>query len=656
MIEWLKQSELAKDPEESFRLVQKALAFSEKLHYDPGIAYSHTKLGDTFLRKKDYARALEHYENAKPILKRINDDVQLGRVLKSSGDGYSARSYFRQAFDCYREALPLFRKTGQLKLLNECQDAMGNLALDFGQTRGAIAQYKRSLIVKNTLKDVPGIVATTSKIAKAYLSLAEYDSALYFNKEVQQLAANDSTALTDAIIDEFIILPFQKKFVEATEAKATAERFVAQQKSPTMVMRLLAATSNFYLAQQDKEKSKKYFDSAATLIQEARSAELAITGLSMLAEMSRQNNDYETAYRMLKQLDNYKDIFRTENMERVGAEIRNASDEALREKEIEHLSHENILKAEKLNKETALRRALLRQNQLIDSSLERQRLLTTAKETESNLRSEQLAKEKELSLSLSRENELKQQSLNAERKNRLVLLLGIGALACLGSVIYFQYRKQRKNNATIRKQSEELQVLNKEIHHRVKNNLQVISSMLDLQSLNDERATEIIKEAIQRVQSMAFIHQNLCQGDAVNNVNMHEYIDILSNHLFHSYNIRPEKIKLHTQIENFRLYTDSAIPIGMILNELISNSLKYAFKQKDEGDIWVTMKKNGSELFVQVKDNGVGLPAGFDPEHTSSFGFEIIGAFVQKLKARMNIDGSNGVDVQLIISKFKMAE
>jgi two-component sensor histidine kinase len=94
----------------------------------------------------------------------------------------------------------------------------------------------------------------------------------------------------------------------------------------------------------------------------------------------------------------------------------------------------------------------------------------------------------------------------------------------------------------------------------------------------------------------------------------------------------------------------------MILNELISNSLKYAFTQKDEGDIWVTMKRNGSELFIQVKDNGVGLPPDFDASHASSFGYEIIQAFAQKLKARMTIDGSNGVDVQLIISKFTTAE
>lgn len=134
---------------------------------------------------------------------------------------------------------------------------------------------------------------------------------------------------------------------------------------------------------------------------------------------------------------------------------------------------------------------------------------------------------------------------------------------------------------------------------------------------------------------------------------MNEYIKMLSNHLFQTYNIRTDKIRFHTHIEELKLHTDTAIPLGMILNELISNSLKYAFKNMDNGDIWVTMKKNENELLLQVKDNGIGLPADFNPERSSSFGYEIIKAFSQKLKARMNIDGNKGTDVQIIISKFK---
>jgi two-component sensor histidine kinase len=633
----------------------KALSVSESLNYIPGMAAAETEMGNLYFQSKKFTEALSHFEKAKSLLQKINDETTLGRVYKSIGDIYSAQSYFRQSFDNYREAYPLLRKTGQLKLLNDCQEAMGNLALEFGQAKNAANIYRRSLLLRINLNDSKGILATTSKLSKIYLTLKQYDSALYFNKDIQRMTNDDKELLADAKIDELVILSFQGKLAEAAGTKAEAEKLVKQQNNPSNNMKLLAAISNYYMAQKDKAMANKYFDSAATMIQQARSAELAVSGLSMLAEMSSQNEDYPTAYRMLKQMDRYKDIFRTENMERISAEIKNAAEATLKEREIEYLSLSNKLKEEKLSKEELKRMALLRENILKDSSISSQQLLMTSLENESALRNEQLQKEKELSLSLNRENELKQKLLNDERRNKTLLWLGIATLALAGGIIFVQYKKQRNKNDIIHKQSGELEVLNKEIHHRVKNNLQVISSMLDLQSqsLNDEKATAIIKEGIQRVQSMAFIHQNLYQGNAVNSVNMNEYIKMLSDHLFQTYNIRTDKIHLHTQIENLNLHTDTAIPLGMILNELISNALKYAFKNREEGDIWVNMKKNNNELLLQVKDNGVGLPPGFDPGNINSFGYEIIKAFSQKMKARMNIDGNNGTDVQIIISKFK---
>ncbi|MBI5858796.1 MAG: hypothetical protein HZB42_14285 [Sphingobacteriales bacterium] len=655
--EWLKQCELiqAKNPGEASQLAKKALALSNKLQYEKGLAASNMILGNIHFQRKEYMTALSNYENAKSLLISLNDEYQLGRVYKSIGEIYLIRILYRQASDNFREATVLLRKTGQLKLLNECQDALGNIAMDNDRTNGAIIHFKRSLIIKNGLNDISGLVTTNTKLSKLYFSQKQYDSAMYYTKEAQRLSKESADAHTDAVIDEFIILSSQGKLKEAAEIKKVAEQSEAVHNNSSIKIKLLTATSNYYMALKDKEMAGKYFDSAAAMISDAKSPELAIFGLSLLEEMSSRNEDFKTAYRMMKLMDMYKDMFRTENMERIAAELKNTTEAGLKEKEIEYLNLLNKLKEEQLSKEELKRMALLRENILKDSSLSKQELLMAALETESDLRNKQLQKEKELSYSLGRENELKQQLLNDERKNKKLLWIGIGAMGLLGGIIFYQYNRQRKKNRIINKQSGELEVLNKEIHHRVKNNLQVISSMLDLQSqsLHDEKATAIIKEGIQRVQSMAFIHQNLYQGNAVNSVNMNEYIKMLSNHLFQSYNIQPEKIHLHTQIEDFNLHTDTAIPLGMILNELISNSLKYAFRGKDKGDIWVTMKRSNSELLLQVKDNGVGLPDDFNMQSSVSFGYEIINAFAQKLKARINIESNNGTDVQLIISKFK---
>lgn len=636
-------------------LISRAITLSEKINYVPGIAEGESELGNLYLANKQYKEALTHFEKAKPLFQNLNDEAALGRLYKATGDVYAAQTFNRQAFDNYREANNLLRKTNQLALYIKSIEASGNIVLNFGVPKNAISFYKRALTARENLNDESGIVTCNKKIAGIYFTEKMYDSALYFNRAAAQYAKGDKEALADAAIQELIILTFLKNAAEAEKAMHKAELLVNAMDNATNKIRLMGAISNYYLMLNDKETAKRYFDSGRTLMSGRQNPELVIPVFSEMAEINRNNGDYKAAYNAMVSLDRFKDIFRNENMDRISAEINNNAEAGLKEKEIEYLNLVNKLKEEQLSKEELRRMALLRENILKDSSLSNQRLLMEAMENESVLRNAQLYKEKELSQSLARENELKQKLLNDEKRSKWMLWAGIAVLAFAGAVIFLQYKKQRKKNRIINKQSYELEVLNKEIHHRVKNNLQVISSMLDLQSqsLKDETATTIIKEGIQRVQSMAFIHQNLYQGNAVNSVNMHEYIKMLSNHLFQTYNIQTDKIKFHTQIEDLKLHTDTAIPLGMILNELISNSLKYAFNKQESGDIWVTMKKTDNELLLQVKDNGVGLPDDFKPENSSSFGYEIIKAFSQKLKARMNIDGNNGTDVQIIISKFK---
>ncbi|HOY15973.1 MAG TPA: sensor histidine kinase [Haliscomenobacter sp.] len=611
--------------------------------------------GQAFLQKRDYVKALKNFEQAKPLLEQQNDEYRLGRLLKQIGDLYSARSYFRQSAEHYRDAILLLRKTGQQELVGDCLESLANINVNFGYSAQAITNYTRALAVKDRLNDTKGMLQCHVMLSKLYFSDKNYELALSHNREAQKLAGKDWATETNAAIQDVVILTFLNKIGEAEQALKKAKTLVAKQNNPSSSIKLYSAMANLCLAKKDKACAKLYVDSAKVLLQGSQNPELAVEALSQMAEIHKNNEDYKAAFEAMLWMDRYKDVFRTENIERISAEINEAAGAALREKEIESLNLANRLNESQLSKEKQVRMALLRESLLKDSAYANQARFLAALENESRLREGQLKREKELSQSLSRENALKQQLLNDERRNRNLLFLGLAAMGLLGAVIYLQYRKQHSNNGIIRKQSDELAVLNREIHHRVKNNLQVISSMLDLQSqsLQDANAKGVIKEAILRVQAMAFIHQNLYQDEAVSTVNMNEYIQILSDHLFKTYNINTNKIQLYTQIESLKLHTDTAIPLGMILNELISNALKYAFKNREEGAIWVILKKNNQELLLQVKDDGVGLPQHFQLENTSSFGYEVIQAMAQKLRARMNIESCNGTDVQLLISKFK---
>lgn len=326
-----------------------------------------------------------------------------------------------------------------------------------------------------------------------------------------------------------------------------------------------------------------------------------------------------------------------------------------KEREIILLNAENKLNTIELLRAAELSQSLERENLLIDSSLHKQMLLAAASDRENKLRMSELEKEKQLSISLARENELKQAFLKNSKKKNLLLTAGICLLGLAGFVILYQYRRQIRKNQIIKKQHADLEMLNREIHHRVKNNLQVISSLLDLQSeaTGDPLTAEKFQEGSQRVQSMAFIHQNLYQGESIDSINVKDYIQMLTQSLMQSYSTDDKRIKLITNVEMLKLHSDTVIPIGMIINELVSNALKYAFKNGKEGEIEVALRKIDDKLLLRVRDNGVGMPAAVDTNNLNSFGYKIIHAFSKKLKGILTINNQQGTDVQVLFSKFK---
>jgi two-component sensor histidine kinase len=154
------------------------------------------------------------------------------------------------------------------------------------------------------------------------------------------------------------------------------------------------------------------------------------------------------------------------------------------------------------------------------------------------------------------------------------------------------------------------------------------------------------------VKAMAIIHQNLYVEGNIAGIDMHEYIEKLINNLFSSYNIDEANIQLKMEVDPIQLEIDYLIPIGLILNELISNALKYAFKGREKGTLEVTLHTWQNKLILQVKDDGIGMPNEIDFKHLSTMGYQLIDSFIKKLKAELYIDGTNGTTITLIIPNY----
>ncbi len=200
----------------------------------------------------------------------------------------------------------------------------------------------------------------------------------------------------------------------------------------------------------------------------------------------------------------------------------------------------------------------------------------------------------------------------------------------------------------------EKEVLLKEVHHRVKNNMQVISSILNLQSsyISDENALGILRESQDRIKSMSFVHESLYQSNTLSEVNFAEYIQNITRNLYHSYG-RPEGgIDLDFDLEEIYLNLDTSIPCGLIINEVVSNSLKYAFQGREKGVIRVEMGKlSDGKLKLIVSDDGIGLPADFDIENAESLGLQLVTTLVTQVSGELEIDVSSGTKFNIVFKE-----
>jgi PAS domain S-box-containing protein len=214
------------------------------------------------------------------------------------------------------------------------------------------------------------------------------------------------------------------------------------------------------------------------------------------------------------------------------------------------------------------------------------------------------------------------------------------ANASLKAEIVERERAEEKVLASLR----EKEILLKEIHHRVKNNLQIISTLLDLQSdyIQDKQSLRFFRESQDRIRSMALVHEKLYQTSDFISINFGDYIANLTKYLFNSYVTDPERISLVLDVAPATLEIDQAIPFGLILNELVSNSLKYAFPGERRGEIVVRLRTEGDVgVVLLVKDDGVGLPQGLDFENTESLGLQLVTMLVRQIRGEI-VPGNEG--------------
>lgn len=564
-------------------------------------------IGDSYDDLEDLNKAMSHYNRSLQISTEDRDTnyiamscIAISRVQRNLGNIYDAIDYNIRALNILDSKKDAYLTVGAANILNSIFEELDNdeKALEYAQV-----MYDLS-----TMKGYKRMVSIASAaLAKQYLIRKQYADAL-------------------------------QKYEESLAYLETKRVQMHGKSDASFIQKIKKDMAKIYLNTGNLTKTREILD-------EAKNIEIQIPETTMTIDLAQ----VEVEYLIKKGQANEAQAIVQQLKQKIGSNL------SLKHRMQVAWLDKTLAEAKEDYRST--NEALVRYHALRDSIADGYKTQLIFNMEEKYQRSQ---KEKQID-ELSAENTVATTKL--KQKNSWLMGGGI-ALAILGFLLlqlYNLYTKNKHNKEQLATQNDAITValedkntLLKEIHHRVKNNLQVISSLLSLQSrfVTDEGTLDAIKAGKSRVQSMSLLHQNLYRDDNLKGVEMKQYFENLGQNLFDTYNIS-NNIKFKTDISDITLDIDTVVPIGLITNELISNSLKHAFVGKEKGEVAISLHEQSGRLILTVSDDGVGLPDAELPVSTKSLGATLVQSFADKLEADIIIDNTNGSSIRLEIVDYQ---
>jgi len=499
------------------------------------------------------------------------------------------------------EAIKLFEDLKDINELAHCYSQMGIAYYLQYQYDNALKYYEKSIeLYRKTTnkKDLAGVYINQgisyTYVKKMDLAEINYNEALKIYQEI-----NYEPGFAPAYNSLAKIYYAKKEYVKAISYYKLAEQYSIKSNNKYHLITNYNSLAMCYKELKEYETAKSYSEKSITISKEVGSVERELFCHETMADILFSMGDYKNAYASFQNYASLKDTLFNQDKNDAIAEMQAKFD--------------------------------VEKNQ-------------------------QKVKEIELQKKIDDET-------NAKKQLLLVVVIVVILISLIFTIILFR-NKQKVNslleqkNAAIQANLEQKEMMMSEIHHRVKNNLQMVSSILDLQArdLTDEKSIQVIEDSLSRINAISLIHQRLYQSDNIRGVKINNYLqelalDILKNF---SSTSQTKSIELQCHIDDLDMDLESAIPIGLITAELIINACKYAFTSIEKPEIKITLNKRDGLLLLTVADNGIGKQVSLNDSGTT-FGTKLIKSLSRKLRAEINEDtSSKGTSVQLKINNFKL--
>jgi two-component sensor histidine kinase len=499
------------------------------------------------------------------------------------------------------EAIKLFEELKDINELAHCYSQMGIAYYLQYQYDNALKYYDKSIeLYKKTTnkKDLAGVYINQgisyTYVKKMDLAEINYNEALKIYQEI-----NYEPGFAPAYNSLAKIYYAKKEYAKAISYYKVAEQYSLKSNNKYHLITNYNSLATCYKELKEYETAKAYSEKSIAISKEVGSVERELFCHETMADILFSMGDYKNAYASFQNYASLKDTLFNQDKNDAIAEMQAKFD---------------VEKNQQKVKEIEL------QKKIDDEANTKQRLL-------------------------------------------FMVVIVVILISLVFTILLFR-NKQKVNslleqkNAAIQANLEQKEVMMSEIHHRVKNNLQMVSSILDLQArdLTDEKSMRVIEDSLSRINAISLIHQRLYQSDNIRGIKINTYLqelafDILKNF---SSSVTTTPIQLTCKVADLNMDLESAIPIGLITAELITNACKYAFLSIEKPEITITLNKQQDALVLIVTDNGVGKQAAVN-ESGTSFGTKLIKSLSRKLRAEIIEDTSNkGTSIQLKINSFKL--
>jgi len=645
------------DSKKSMEYFLKALKIMEQINDKNGIANSYVNIGQANFYLDNFDKALEYFQKALKVREEVGDKMDVSQSLILVGNIMGKTAKYNEALDYYFEALAIKKEIDDKTGISQVYNNLGNIYFETGHPKRALEYREKSLRIDRELGNKWEIANTAFNIAEYYLQIKQPEKAYPYMLESQEISEylENKGLIRDNLYNYSLYhelkgdyqkaLKYQRDYSELTKSlfsKELSEKIAEMQ------------------IKYETEKKERENQAYKLQLEKARSERVRLTLGLVIALLIVFIIYY--GYRIKKRSTLLLQELVTERTHELQQKINELeqTEKALRESEEKYR-----LLAEQSGQMTydydisegqikwsgdilAITGYTPDEFQKVDIKAWEKHIHPDDRKKALELLDKAIDKCSHYQV----EYRFKHKNGNyLSIEDNGIFLADINGKAAKMLGIMKDITERKRAEEKIKTSLREKEVMLREIHHRVKNNMQIIISLLRLQSTNtkNKKMQEAFKESQNRIHSMSLIHEKLYQSKDLARIDFAYYIRGLIVHLFQSYRVDTNLISLKTYVEDIYLDINRAIPCGLIINELVTNSIKHAFPGGKKGEISVRLHLNKQgKIALVVSDNGVGFPEDIDFLNIKSLGMQLVNDLTQQLEGTIEFDRKGGTTFNIV--------